>query len=167
MINNGRWALQINIHQPLNIGLHGLARWAGKAQASERKLSWIMAPLFQENCWTMLSLSTFACKIISAWLGVCVCAKSLHSCPTPYDPMDCSLPGSSVHGILQSRILEWVAMPSSRGSSDPGVKPTSLMSPALADRFFTTSGLPGWLWALEKMYTKAWTQVLAEWVLHR
>ena len=33
------------------------------------------------------------------------------------DPMDCSLPGSSVHGILQARVLEWVAMPSSRGSS--------------------------------------------------
>ena len=35
------------------------------------------------------------------------------------DPMDCSLPGSSVHGILQSRILEWVAIPFSRGSSQP------------------------------------------------
>ena len=37
--------------------------------------------------------------------------------PTLYDPVDCSPPGSSVHGILQARILEWVAMPSSRGSS--------------------------------------------------
>ena len=35
-------------------------------------------------------------------------AKLLRSCPTPCDPMDCSLPGSSVHGILQARILEWV-----------------------------------------------------------
>ena len=35
------------------------------------------------------------------------------------DPVDCSLPGPSVHGILQARILEWVAMPSSRGSSRP------------------------------------------------
>ena len=41
------------------------------------------------------------------------------SCPTLYDPMDCSLPGSSVHGILQARILDWVAMPFSRGSSGP------------------------------------------------
>ena len=48
-----------------------------------------------------------------------VCAKSLQSCPTLCDPMDCSLPGSSVHGILQARILEWVAMPSLRGSSRP------------------------------------------------
>ena len=38
-------------------------------------------------------------------------------CPTLFDPMDCSLPGSSVHGILQASILERVAMPSSRGSS--------------------------------------------------
>ena len=37
----------------------------------------------------------------------------------PSDPMDCSPPGSSVHGILQAKILEWVAMPSSRGSSQP------------------------------------------------
>ena len=40
-------------------------------------------------------------------------------CPALCDPMDCSPPGSFVHGILQARILEWVAMPSSRGSSQP------------------------------------------------
>ena len=53
-----------------------------------------------------------------------VCAKSLQSYLTLCNPMDCSPPGSSVHGILQARTLEWVAMPSSRGSfptqgSDP------------------------------------------------
>ena len=41
------------------------------------------------------------------------------SCPTLCDPMDCSLPGSSVHGIFQARILEWVAISFSRGSSQP------------------------------------------------
>ena len=46
-------------------------------------------------------------------------AKSLQSCLTLCDPMEYSLPGSSVHGILQARVLEWVAMPSSRGSSQP------------------------------------------------
>ena len=45
--------------------------------------------------------------------------QSLQSCLTLCNPMDCSPPGSSVHGILQARILEWVAMPSSRGSSQP------------------------------------------------
>ena len=41
------------------------------------------------------------------------------SCPTLCEPMDCSLPRFSIHGILQARMLEWVAMPSSRGSSQP------------------------------------------------
>ena len=41
-------------------------------------------------------------------------AKSLQSCPTLWDPVGCSPPGSSVHGILQARVLEWVAMPSSQ-----------------------------------------------------
>ena len=45
--------------------------------------------------------------------------------PTLCDPMDCSLLGSSVHGILQARILESVAVPFSRGFSQPGLEPTS------------------------------------------
>ena len=47
---------------------------------------------------------------------VLCCAQSW---PTLCNPMDCRLPGTSVYGILQARILEWVAMPSSRGSSWP------------------------------------------------
>ena len=67
-------------------------------------------------------------------------AKLLQSCPTSVcDPMDCSLPGSSVSGVFQARILEWVAVPFSRESSDPGMQPVPLLSPALAGRFFTTS----------------------------
>ena len=57
--------------------------------------------------------------------------------PTLCDPMDCSPPGSSVHGILQARILEWVAVPSSRGSSPPGDQIHVSQSPALAGNFFT------------------------------
>ena len=45
------------------------------------------------------------------------CCLGVQSYPTLRNPMDCSPPGSSVHGILQARILEWVAMPFSRGSS--------------------------------------------------
>ena len=48
---------------------------------------------------------------------VLVRAKSLQSRPTLCDPTDCSMPGSSVHGIVQARTLEWLAIPSSRGSS--------------------------------------------------
>ena len=47
----------------------------------------------------------------------CIHAKSLQLCPTLCNPKDCSLPGSSVRGILQARMLEWVAISSSRGSS--------------------------------------------------
>ena len=49
--------------------------------------------------------------------GEYVCAKLIQLDLTVCDSMDCSPPGSSVHGILQARILEWVAMLSSRGSS--------------------------------------------------
>ena len=51
-------------------------------------------------------------------LTFCVCLVA-QSWPTLCDAMDCSLPASSVHGDLQARILEWVAMPSSRGSFQP------------------------------------------------
>ena len=58
--------------------------------------------------------------------------------------MDCSLPGSSVHGIFQARIVEWVATSYSKSSShfpQPGIEPASPVSPALAGRFFTTEPL--------------------------
>ena len=54
------------------------------------------------------------------------CAKLLQLCPTLWDPMDCRPPDSSVHGILQARILEWVAMPSSRW-----IFPTQRSNPCL------------------------------------
>ena len=57
------------------------------------------------------------------------------SCPALWDPRDCSPPGSSVPGILQARIVEWVAMPSSRGSSQP--RDGSQVS-LIADGFFTS-----------------------------
>ena len=71
-------------------------------------------------------------------------AKTLHVCLTLCDPIDCSPPGSPVHGILQARILEWVAMPSSRDLPDPGIEPVSLTSPALPG--FTTSAT----WEVQK-----------------
>ena len=65
---------------------------------------------------------------------MCSVAKS---CLTLCDPMDYSLPGSSVYGILQARILEWVAISSSRDLPSPGIEPASPLSPALAGGFFT------------------------------
>ena len=75
-----------------------------------------------------------------SFIPTCVLhAWSLQSRPTVCSSMDCSPPGSSVRGILQARILEWVAMPFSRGSSrDPGIEPMSLVSPSLqADSLLT------------------------------
>ena len=65
------------------------------------------------------------------WGRLECCAKLPQSCPTLCDTMDCSPPDSSVHGVLQARILKWVAMLSSRGSSNPGIEPMSPVSPAL------------------------------------
>ena len=71
---------------------------------------------------------------ISAWH-----AKSLQSCLTFYDPMNCSPPGSSVCGILQAKILEWVECPPPGNLPNLGTEPASLMSCVLASRFFTTN----------------------------
>ena len=54
------------------------------------------------------------------------------------EPTDCSLPDSSVHGILQASILQWATLPSSRESLDPRIEPKYLMSSELARRFFIT-----------------------------
>ena len=63
---------------------------------------------------TQSSCKTF--PIFHVSYGLCSVTQS---CPTLCDPMDCSPPGSSVHGIVPARILEWVAMPFSRASSQP------------------------------------------------
>ena len=75
----------------------------------------------------------------------CVCAKSLQSCLTLCDPMDSSPSGSSVHGILQARILECVFMPSSRGSSRPRDSNYVSCDSWIAGRFFTAEP-PGKPW---------------------
>ena len=86
--------------------------------------------------------TTNICNLCLAhvFLLVCVCVWSVsQSCLTLYDPMDCSPPGSSVHGILQARILVWLAISFSSWSSQSRGKPASLLSLALAGRVFTTS----------------------------
>ena len=68
-------------------------------------------------------------------MGAVGWALNAQLCLTLCDPMNCSLPESSTHGISQARILEWVAIPFSRDLPKPEFKPASL---ALAGRFFTT-----------------------------
>ena len=65
-------------------------------------------------------------------------AQLLQSCQTLHDSIDCSPPGSSIHGIFQVGILEWVAISFSKDLPDPGMESGSPAPPALADRFFTT-----------------------------
>ena len=50
------------------------------------------------------------CHFLLQWVKMKSESKVAQSCPTLYDPMDCSLPGSSVHGIFQARVLEWGAI---------------------------------------------------------
>ena len=69
----------------------------------------------------------------------CVHAQSFQSCLTLCNSVDCSLPGSSIHGILQGRILEWAAISFSRDLPDPGIEPSTLTPPVLVGGFFTTS----------------------------
>ena len=80
-------------------------------------------------------------KIYSVSTGFCVCVLIVQSCLTLCDPVNCSPPASSVHGILQARILEWVAIPFSRGSSRPKNQTQVYW---IAGRFFT-------VWATEAM----------------
>ena len=61
------------------------------------------------------------------------------SCLTLCKSMDCSLPGSSVYGVFQARILEQFPYPTPGDLPNPGIEPASLVSPALAGRFFTTA----------------------------
>ena len=62
-------------------------------------------------------------------------AKSLQSCPTLCDPVDCSPPGFCVHGVSQARILRWFAFLLQGDLHDPEIEPTT---PAFAGGFFTT-----------------------------
>ena len=72
---------------------------------------------------------------------LCVHAKSVLSYSTLGNPMDCSPPGSSVHGTLQARILEWVVMPSSRRSSPPKEQTCVSCGSCVAGGFFTAKPL--------------------------
>jgi len=92
------------------------------------------------------------------WCSTCTCIWKVkvlvtQSCPTLWDPRDCSSPWSSVSGILQARILEWDAIPCSRGSSRP--RDWAWVSFA-AGRFFT-------IWATREAHNV--TFILKHWIL--
>ena len=87
---------------------HGWRRLAGCNLWGHKELD--MTEATCHTCIEVLWDFMFLYRGFFAWVH----AKSLQSCPTLCNPVDCNLPGSSVHEIFQARILEWVAMPSSR-----------------------------------------------------
>ena len=108
-------------------------------------------PVCWDQRWIFMGLWMFSiCSpllfLLSAsfYLGLCLHAKLLQVCLTLCNPMDCSSPDSSVHGILQTRIPEWVAMPSSRGSSPPNPPLLGLLH-WLASSFLPALLVPGHL----------------------
>ena len=100
-----------------------------------RKMTWYLLLTYYTPLSKCLHKSLCIENVIfRMWSGIklkillrlcCMCAKSLQSCATICDTVGCSLPGSSVHGILQARLLEQIAMPSSRDLPDPGTEPES------------------------------------------
>ena len=109
----------------------------------------------------IITKNTISKLRIICTLGLYVCAESLQSCLTLCNPIDCSLPGSSVHGILQARTLEWVAMPSSRGSSWPRDWTCISCISCIASRFFTTEprkllGLSDQLLSRVRLFETPW-----------
>ena len=96
---------------PLSMGLSRQAYWSGLPFPSPGDLP---DPGMEPG-----SPALQADSLPSEPRGKPLCVLAAQACPTLCDPMDCGPPGSSVPGILQARILEWVAIASSRGSSCP------------------------------------------------
>ena len=103
----------------MEITLPDILQAMGQFPTTENNLDPKVSIVQVEKLWFSLTLDT--------------CAKSLQSRPVLCDAMDCSLAGSSVHGILQARMLEWVAMLSSRGASWPKIETAPLATPELQE----------------------------------
>ena len=85
----------------------------------------IVSQLTRENTVLISCNVTWIRELKIPWRMYALCILVTQLCLTLSDPMDYSLPGFSIHGIFQAKILEQVAIPFSRGSSDPGIKPRS------------------------------------------
>ena len=118
--------------------------WTAASQAPpsmgfSRQEYWRGVPLLSSNCFTFYNTSSLVVSVSVAHVQLFA------------TPMDCSPPGASVHGILQARTLEWIAIAFSRGSSQPRDW-TQVCCPA--GRFFT-------IWATGKPGSQVWPQNLS------
>ena len=122
---------------PANEGLtRGWGRSPGEGNGNLLQYSCLGNPMERGTWWaivmglqksqTQLSNRTTTTHVMCAQLPL-----------THWDPLDCSPPGSSVHGIFQEEYWNGLPFPTPEDLPDPGIKPKSLMSPALASRFFT------------------------------
>ena len=114
------------------------------AWGSSRTRDWTSVPCVARqilNHWTTKGTPSMYISINQQLCIICTCmhAQLLQLGQTLCNPMHCSLSGFSVHGFLQTRILEWVAMPSSRGSSQPRVGTHVSCVSCIAGRFLTTT----------------------------
>ena len=101
------------------MGEHCSVCWR-KFFTKDMHLNWLRMNRRVDSKWLKISNQPLHLyPLLHLYICLWVCAKLLQSCPTLCHPVDCSPPGSSVHRILQARILDWVAMPSSKKSSWP------------------------------------------------
>ena len=116
-----------------------LLNWAWRGKQNWKTgtiLSQMLAECFFICCLSsvMMMMMMMMTMMMMMCVCMCVCVLAAQLCLTLFEPMNCSLPGSSVHGILQARTLEWIAIPFFRGSSPP--RDRTQVS-CIAGRFFT------------------------------
>ena len=124
---------------------NGKASWWGKKQKPSGDA--LLGSCCHREAVVRLNRSGLSCNCLEVhiWLfpvGPKLECEVTQLCPTLCDPMDCSLWGSSIHGIFQARLLEWVAISFSRGSSWPGSVPGSPTLQAVAFTIWATREVP-------------------------
>ena len=132
------------------------------SRRSSRPRDWTQVSCNAGRCFTIWATREVQGSKGRAWtnctcwpMNCSCCCLVTQLCRTLWDSMDCSLPGSSVHGIFHAGILEQVAISFSWGLLDPGLKPVSLASLILADTFFTAVATWEALWVWINKVPKA------------
>ena len=118
---------------------HGLPGSSVHGNLQARILEWVAISFSSDKVWSEWS----------EWSEVA------QSCPTLCDPMGCSLPGSSIHGILQARVLEWVAIAFSYGESSINVYKLPCAKWIAGEKLLYSAGSPAW-WSVMTQKSGIW-----------